>query len=98
MKLQKSTEEAKPNLSFFCLGEGMEEKPLKVFKVSAEELGYETLKCGGCLWRTSAFYVLAESKEEALELIQKGEAGLCGDCFGELLADLSEKGYQFHKP
>ena len=73
------------------------EKPLKVFKVSAEELGYETVKCGGCLWRTSAFYVLAESKEEALELIQKGEAGLCGDCFGELLADLSEKGYEFVK-
>ena len=88
---------ARNRINPYFLGEIMEEKPLKVFKVSAEELGYETVKCGGCLWRTSAFYVLAENKEEALELVQKGEAGLCGDCFGELLVELSEKGYQFVK-
>ena len=68
---------------------------IKVFRVPAEELGAETVKCGGCNWRVSQLFVLAKNEEEAIELIKKGEAGLCGDCFGELLADLAEKGLGF---
>ena len=44
-------------------------------------------KCGGCNWEVTNLYVLASSQEEADELYVSGEAGLCGDCMGELLVE-----------
>ncbi len=43
------------------------------------------VKCGGCNWRTSNLYVLADTREEASNLLRKGEAGMCAECICELL-------------
>jgi hypothetical protein len=47
----------------------------------------EELKCGGCNWHVSNLFVLATNKKEALRMYRRGEAGLCGDCFGEMLRE-----------
>jgi hypothetical protein len=49
----------------------------------------EELKCRGCNWRVTNLYILAETPEQALRLYHKGEAGLCGDCYGEMLRDMT---------
>jgi hypothetical protein len=47
----------------------------------------DRVKCGGCLWDVSRLYVLANSKQEAIRLVKKGEAGLCGECFMEMVVE-----------
>jgi hypothetical protein len=71
---------------------------MKVYVVSPEDMdrtkaGWygDTVKCGGCNWAVSRLYVLATSKKEAVRLFKRGEAGLCGDCFCDMLA---EGGYE----
>ncbi|MEM3095511.1 MAG: hypothetical protein QXV62_00745 [Nitrososphaerota archaeon] len=40
-------------------------------------MGYEDeVKCGGCNWEVTRLYVLADTEEEAVELVRMGEAGL----------------------
>lgn len=56
---------------------------MKLFEFYFEE----EEKCYGCGWRTRRLYVLAEDKEEARELLEKGLAGLCADCMCELLKE-----------
>jgi len=51
---------------------------MKVFKVVEEG------KCLCCLW-DGPLYVLADSLEEAKALLEHGDAGLCGECFADLL-------------
>jgi 16S rRNA G1207 methylase RsmC len=60
---------------------------VKVFVFSADEVsdGYE-VTCLGCGWGTIKVYVLADSKEEALELAKDG-AHLCGECLAAALAE-----------
>ena len=68
---------------------------MKLYRFSAEELAEKEIadatddgvKCGGCNWRVSYLYVLANSKEEALKMIENGEAGLCGNCMSDLIVD-----------
>ena len=68
---------------------------MKLYRFSAEELAEKEIadatddgvKCGGCNWRVSYLYVLAGSKEEALEMIENGEAGLCGNCMSDLIVE-----------
>jgi hypothetical protein len=43
-------------------------------------------KCGGCNWETRDLYVLADTREEAKDLLRRGKAGLCADCMCELLS------------
>lgn len=50
----------------------------------------EELKCRGCNWRVTNLYILAETPEQALRLYRKGEAGLCGDCYGEMLREMTK--------
>jgi hypothetical protein len=52
-----------------------------------ENLAGDWIKCGGCGWRVSRLYVLANSKEEAVKLVKSGDAGLCGDCVCDMLAE-----------
>jgi len=47
----------------------------------------EGAKCGGCNWPASHQYVLATTLKEAKALYRRGEAGLCGDCMSQMLAD-----------
>ena len=54
---------------------------MKIFVVSDNE----DAKCGGCNWPASHLYALADSQDEADELYESGDAGLCGDCMAELL-------------
>ena len=76
---------------------------IKMFVFTAEELEDEgvegaydgRVKCGGCNWEVSRLYVLAENREQALQLIKKGEAGLCGDCMSDMLV---EEGYEICPP
>jgi hypothetical protein len=49
----------------------------------------DDLKCYGCGWRVTNLYVLAASKSEAISLYMSADAGLCGDCFSEMLMELS---------
>lgn len=44
------------------------------------------IKCGGCNWPTSSLYVRAETREEAVQLLRDGDAGMCGECFAEMLS------------
>jgi hypothetical protein len=48
----------------------------------------DELKCYGCGWRVTNLYVLATSKSEARRLYMSKDAGLCGDCFSEMLMEL----------
>jgi hypothetical protein len=47
------------------------------------------LKCSGCNWEVAHLYVLASSRDEAVSLYKRGDAGLCGDCFVELLYEIA---------
>lgn len=49
----------------------------KIFKVAEDE------KCGCCNWRVENLYLIAETEEEAEELYNKLERGLCADCLIE---------------
>ena len=55
----------------------------------------EEVKCGHCNWRVTRLFVIAESKREAIKLVEEGQAGLCGECFAEMLAN---KGYELKIP
>ena len=46
-------------------------------------------KCG-CGWKTSVFFVLASSKEEAIEKVKNLE-GLCAYCFLDMLIEKEAK-------
>lgn len=46
------------------------------------------VKCNGCNWEVSRLFVRAESRDEAEELLVSGDAGLCGECFSELLVEI----------
>lgn len=52
---------------------------LRIFKVSEDE------KCGGCNWKTSNVYLLAENEKEAKNLYKKSKKGLCAECLVGLL-------------
>jgi len=60
---------------------------MRVFEIKAIDLGEDSVKCGGCNWETNKLFVLADSKDEAIELVKGGLAGLCGDCFCEMLVE-----------
>lgn len=61
---------------------------MRVFEFKSVDFGEDSVKCGCCNWRMSKLFVLATSKEEAMELVKSGSAGLCGDCFSEMLSEL----------
>jgi len=48
-----------------------------------------TFKCGSCNWYAGRVFVLARSRDEAIELVKRGLAGLCAECFLDLLIDLN---------
>jgi len=61
-------------------------KPQRIFLVALDE------KCGGCNWRVQNLYLVASSKEEAMELYKAyGERGLCADCLVEMLIETDTK-------
>jgi len=66
----------------------LEEIRFKLFRFRDE-------KCGCCNWPVTIKYVIAISEEEAKKLLDKGEAGLCGDCLCDLLVD---EGYTIIPP
>lgn len=49
-------------------------------------VGYDDY-CGYCNWVVSKLYLLAESEEEAKEIYEKNQRGLCGDCIVELIIE-----------
>ena len=55
---------------------------MRLFKIAIEEN-----KCGCCNWATSYLWVLANNKDEALELYKQDVAGLCADCMCDLLCE-----------
>ena len=65
----------------------------KLFMIRAEEVADGTegrVRCGCCLWSAPRVFVLAPSRDEALELARKG-IRLCGECAAEMIA---EEGYE----
>ena len=46
----------------------------------------ESDKCGCCNWNVVFWYVLAKTVRSAKSLIRRGEAGLCGNCYSDMLA------------
>lgn len=66
---------------------------MKVFIVTPKDLdeddwnyvNEDEVKCSHCLWKVTRLFVLANSKEEAVMLVKRGDAGLCGECFSEML-------------
>jgi len=60
---------------------------LRMFAVTARDLNRGGLKYNNCLWRVKTLYALASSKEEAVKLVEGGEAGLCGWCMCEAVAE-----------
>lgn len=53
----------------------------KIFRVGQDE------KCGGCNWRVSNVYLIADSEEQARELYKENNRGLCADCMVELIME-----------
>ena len=60
---------------------------LRMFAVTARDLNRGELKCNNCLWRVKTLYALASSREEAVKLVEEGEAGLCGSCMCDAVAE-----------
>ncbi|MDV3293467.1 MAG: hypothetical protein LYZ70_04275 [Nitrososphaerales archaeon] len=48
----------------------------------------ENDKCGGCNWEVTFLYVMATSEKSAVKLLRSGDAGLCGNCYSDMLADV----------
>ena len=46
----------------------------------------DEVQCGGCLFKTSRLFVVAETKLQALRGINKKKLGICGDCVAGLIA------------
>ena len=59
---------------------------MKTFCITAEKLGEEEVRCGHCNCRVTRLFVLAETEEDAINII-KEDGGLCGECFAEMLAE-----------
>jgi hypothetical protein len=60
---------------------------VKLFEFKAEEpFGRYEVVCDGCGWKTRKIYVMAKTREEALELAKRG-VFLCGECMAELIAE-----------
>lgn len=55
----------------------------------------ELVKCGGCNWKTSLFFVLANTREEAIKLLVSGDPGLCGECYAEMLTEVRNRCLQW---
>jgi hypothetical protein len=76
---------------------------MKVFTILPKDLDEndwnyvsdEEIKCGGCNWRVTRLFVLAESKSDAVKLVKEGNAGLCGECFMEMVV---EEGFELEVP
>lgn len=66
---------------------------MRLFRLDSEDYNNDrgNNKCGGCNWDTDIFYVLAGTPEDAVKLLNSGDAGLCGNCIADLL---SEKAYE----
>lgn len=50
------------------------------------EFDEDEIRCSGCNWNAAAIYVLASSRTEAEQLLAEGRAGLCAQCYAEMLA------------
>lgn len=50
------------------------------------EFDEDEIRCSGCNWNAAAIYVLASSRAEAERLLVEGRAGLCAQCYVEMLA------------
>ena len=44
-------------------------------------------KCGSCNWEKEIQYVIADTQENAENLVETGNAGLCGDCMCDMLME-----------
>jgi len=47
----------------------------------------EDVKCPACGWETTALYVVAKDRAEAEDMIKNGDAGMCGGCVAEMIAN-----------
>jgi hypothetical protein len=76
---------------------------MKIFTIFPTDLseedwnysGKEEVKCGGCNWAVTKLYVLAESRSEAVKLVKEGLAGLCSECFMEMIV---QQGFELKHP
>lgn len=64
---------------------------LMVFRIVPDDIDVDELKCGYCNWRVYRVWVLASSKEDAIKLVESGDAGLCGECMMELFEKIGRK-------
>lgn len=55
---------------------------MNLFRINGEDL-----VCGGCGWKYSRLYVLADDEKQASRMYEDGSAGLCAECVTELLID-----------
>ena len=75
---------------------------MKIFEFSLEELnkllekhpkneniraGEDHVHCNACNWEFSKLFVIAETRDEAVELLLSGDAGLCGECIAQILVE-----------
>ena len=49
--------------------------------------GPDQVKCNGCNWEVTRLFVRADSRAQAEQLLASGDAGLCGECYAEMLAE-----------
>lgn len=61
------------------------EEPTRMYRFKLSELPDEWEV--GCCNMEHWWYVYAESREKALELIESGDAGMCAECMCDLLAE-----------
>ena len=65
-------------------------------QVKGKEPEPEEVKCGGCNWNVDRFFVEANTREEAVKLIVSGDAGLCGECFSNMLSEEKQPTMQIY--
>ncbi len=67
--------------------ENPDNENIQDLKLSKEN---EHVHCCECNWEVTKLFVLADTREKAVQLLLSGDAGLCGECYAEMLGDKSK--------
>ena len=62
-------------------------QPMRMYGYKAEDYPDLVTQCGHCGWCTTRIYVVADTHEQAVQLLESEEAGLCGDCMCDMLSE-----------
>ncbi len=70
-----------------------EKEKLKVFGFESKDYPELDGKCIECNNEADVLYVIAKDEKEAKTLLKKGKDGVCGECLGARLIEMTQDEY-----